>query len=395
MNPQDNKPKARVSGGGRMIMQNTLLRKGLTIGIILLLSGFTSSFSSSEKVTNNKYSKNVLSTNYQYNIQVYTVKTNDGFSITLTRYVGTKRPSILLIHGMGCNHKIFDFDQNHSLARFLNNDGWDVWLLDLRTHDGDGDFWFGKLRGLESNREFICRYWDFDRTYLQKDVVAGVSFVLNASQYKQIILGGHSYGGYLAYAYAERIGQKNLAGILTTGASALANPFSFTALEKSLYGIRIGKKAFVNPLGLPFSHMPKYEIDRNVGKPKPVLFNTTPLYIQKQIVYFLDDEPAGVWVDMFIGKDPHYASGHWVDPQTLYDYTANLNTISVPILFLAGGQDTQDPSKDIFSTFTNVSSKSKVFYSFPSYAHLDLLLGENASVDVFPHITAWLDTFNT
>ena len=238
-------------------MQNTLLRKGLIVGIILLLFGLIIPCSSCEQMTNNA-SKNVISTYGKNDIRVYSVQTNDGFSITLTRYVGTKRPSILLIHGMGCNHKIFDVDQNHSLARFLNTNGWDVWLLDLRTHAGDADFWFGRIRGLDSDREFICRYWDFDRTYLQEDVVAGVSFVLNASQYNQIILGGHSYGGYLAYAYAERIGQQHLAGILTSGASALANPFSYTVLEKSLYAVRIGKKAFVRPFGLPFSHTPKY-----------------------------------------------------------------------------------------------------------------------------------------
>lgn len=32
-----------------------------------------------------------------------------------------------------------------------------------------------------------------------------------------------------------------------------------------------------------------------------------------------DDEPAGVWVDMYFGKDPRFYDGHWVDPQTLYD----------------------------------------------------------------------------
>jgi pimeloyl-ACP methyl ester carboxylesterase len=372
-------------------MQNASLMKGLVVGIILLLLGSNISFVSSEVLKNKNYSFNLLSYYHKYTKEIYNIETKDGFSVILTRYVGSKRLSIMLIHGMSCNHKIFDWDENHSLARFLNNDDWDVWMLDLRTHDGDGDFWFGELRGMESDREPICRYWDFDRTYLQKDVETAVAFVLNMSQYKQIILGGHSYGGYLAYAYAESIGQKNLAGILTTDASALANPFSYSFLERCKYGIRIGKKAFVRPCGIPFSHMPKFRLDRLAGNPIPGLFNTTPLFIQKQAVYSLDDEPAGVWVDMFFGKDPRYHSGHWVDPQTLYDYTANLKAISVPALFIAGGEDNQDPSNDIFSTFENVSSEPKLFLNFPGYAHIDLLLGENASVDVFPHITSWLN----
>jgi len=79
----------------------------------------------------------------------------------------------------------------------------------------------------------------------------------------------------------------------------------------------------------------------------------------------------------------------------LYDYTANLKAISVPALFIAGGEDNQDPSNDIFSTFENVSSEPKLFLNFPGYAHMDLLLGENASVDVFPHITSWLNLLST
>jgi len=45
--------------------------------------------------------------------------------------------------------------------------------------------------------------------------------------------------------------------------------------------------------------MPKFRLDRLAGNPIPGLFNTTPLFIQKQAVYSLDDEPAGVWVDIF------------------------------------------------------------------------------------------------
>ena len=82
--------------------------------------------------------------------ETYIVPTSDGSSITLTRYKGNKNP-IIFIHGMGCNHLIYDWDEEHSLARYLNEKGWDVWMLDLRTHDGDGDFHFA----IGSDREYI------------------------------------------------------------------------------------------------------------------------------------------------------------------------------------------------------------------------------------------------
>jgi len=325
--------------------------------------------------------------------QVYEVPTPDGQFVTLTRYVGVKGPSIILIHGMGGNHLMYDFDENHSLPRFLNDQGWDVWMLDLRTHDGDGDFFFVK----GSDREYINRYWDFDRTLLKIDVVTAVDFVKKVTLEDKIILSGHSYGGYLAYAYAMLIGEEDLAGIMTTGASPYANPEDYQpgVFEMLKYGFYLGDKAYVNPFGRPWTFMSKLRRDyynklwRPTANPA-FYYTTTPEYIQKELSYHADSEPAGVWVDMHFGKDPRKYGGHLVDPQTLYDYSANLNKITVPMLFIAGDNDTQDPSYGVYSAYENVSSVQKEFHSFPECSHFDLLLGDNASELIFPVISDWM-----
>lgn len=331
----------------------------------------------------------------QYIKITYEVKTKDGSSITLTRYVGSKRPSIILIHGMGGNHLMFDWDSNHSLARYINNEGWDVWMLDLRTHDGDGDFFF--VNG--SDREYINRYWDFDNTLLKIDVVTAVDFVKNITGFNKIFLSGQSYGGYLAYAYAELIGEENLSGIITTGACPYANPKNIQPkrFEMIRYGFYFGKKAFVNPIGKPWTYWSKLYCDYYSKHWKPTAnevfyYNTTPAYIQKEMYYHQDSEPAGVWVDIYFGKDPMKYGGHWVDPQTLYDYSENLDKITVPILFIAGDNDTQDPSTGIYSAYENVSSAIKEFHSFPKHSHLDLLLGDDASTLIFPVIINWMNS---
>jgi len=230
-----------------MVKKSEVLKYIILIGIILILFGTTIS---SANILNIEHKCN-CSPKYtnlaDFTKEIYEVQTIDGATITLTRYVGSKRPSIMLVHGMGVNHKIFDWDDNHSLARFLNNDSWDVWMLDLRTHDGDGDLAFGKLIGRDSDREYINRYWDFDRTLLKKDVVEAIEFIKEKSGSNTIFFMGHSYGGYLAYAYAELIGEENLSGIITTGASAMGMKYSYS--DKSKYGIRIGKRAFVKPFG--------------------------------------------------------------------------------------------------------------------------------------------------
>ena len=328
-----------------------------------------------------------------YDKETYIVPTPDDSSITLTRYKGSKSP-IIFIHGMGCNHLIYDWDEGHSLARYLNERDWDVWLLDLRTHDCDGDFRFA----IGSDREYIDRYWDFDNTLLKIDVVTAVDFVKNKTGIDRLFLSGHSYGGYLAYAYAMLIGEESLSGIITTGASPYYTPDTFhpEPFEMIRYGFYIGNKAFVNPIGKPYTHFSKISciINKVLWKPtaNPIFYyDTSSEYIQRNIGFTADDEAAGVYVDIFFGKDPNKYSGHWVDPQTLYDYSENLDEITVPILFIAGEEDTQDPSDDIYRAYQCVSSTEKTFYSFPKHSHLDLLLGDDADELIFPKITQWLE----
>ena len=366
------------------------IKKFLLIGIVILLIGST--ISSAEESNQNIKTKNNTAK------AVYKVETEDRSEITLTRYIGNKRPSIIMIHGMGLNHKTFDWDENHSLARSLNKENWDVWLLDLRTHDGDGDFRLGFLPKIDSYRERINRYWDFDKTYLKKDLVKAVEFVKNKTQHDKVFLSGHSYGGYLAIAYAEIIGEENLSGVITIGAAAMSVTEPCPTRELLKYGIRIGKKAFVNPFGKPRLHampfIPDFIFEKFVDyiNVSGIFYeDTTPYYIKEKIRFVFDDEPAGVAVDMLFGKDPRFYCGHWVDPQTLYDYTANLNKITVPFLAIAGEKDTDDPKDDVYRTFENISSVNKTFLCFEDHGHLDLLLGDNASSLIFPEITNWLD----
>jgi pimeloyl-ACP methyl ester carboxylesterase len=239
-----------------MVKKSEVTKSLLIIGIILMLFGTT--FSSANILKNDR--KSIISEKYfssaDFTKEIYEVQTIDKATITLTRYVGSKRPSIMLIHGMGVNHKIFDWDENHSLARFLNNESWDVWMLDLRTHDGDGDFIFDR----NSDREYINRYWDFDKTLLKKDVVKAVDFIKEKSGNDTIFFMGHSYGGYLAYAYAEIIGNENLSGIITTGSSAYAVPKNMADNQTRMmrrFGIKIGNRAFVRPFGWSRLHIPK------------------------------------------------------------------------------------------------------------------------------------------
>lgn len=333
------------------------------------------------------------------NNEVYVVPTWDNSSITLTRYPGTKQP-LIFIHGMGSNHLMYDFDTDHSLAQYLNAYGWDVWLLDLRTHDGDGDY----LLSYGSDREYIDRYWDFDNTLLKIDVVTAVDFVKQHTTFNTVVLSGHSYGGYLAYAYAMIIGEDDLSGILTTGACPYANPEGFQQLRRDdmdQYGYYDGNYAYVNPNGKEAAYPsgPKLRV-RILSVLWPFLDHsnsqvfyeqTTSYDIQKKCLFIGDAEAAGVYVDMIFGRDPEKYGDFWIDPQTLFNYSEHLRDITVPICFIAGDKDPQDPALGIYHAYENVSSKDKTYLCFPDHSHLDLLLGEDASILIFPMINGWLE----
>lgn len=334
------------------------------------------------------------------NEKQFFVPTSDGSSITLTRYEGEKDP-VIFIHGMGCNHWIFDVDKSHSLARYLNSKGWDVWLLDLRTHDGDGDFKYA----VGSDREYIKREWDFDNTLLKIDVVNAVDFVKNQTGYEKLFLSGHSYGGYLAYAYAMLIGEQNLSGIITTGASPYANPPEYQERNRQTmydFGYEYGNYAYVKDDAENAQYISSPRISLLIYTIFWTLFDhsdtflfykeTTPYSIQKKCLFHFDGESAGVCVDMYFGKDSERYNGSWVDPQTLYNYSANLDKITVPILFIAGDEDSQDPSDGIYSAYENVSSNEKQFYSFANYSHMDLLMGDDADTFIFPKIDVFMSS---
>lgn len=322
--------------------------------------------------------------------KTYKVHTQDLSKITLTNYPGNKTP-IILLHGFTCSHIYFDFDENHSLAQYLHKDGWDVWMLDLRTHDGDGDFWFDK----NSNREYINRYWDFDRTYVKKDLVTAMDFIKEKTSYDKLFMLGHSMGGYLCYAYAELVGQDDISGIIVVGSSPYANPTvkDFSVMHR--FGFKIGNYAFVLPFGAKSMHFTKNWL-KNSPIPNNFSYHnfTTPHYIQEHLKKCHDDEPAGVYVDMMFGRDKRFYDNHWVDPQTLYDYTENLNKIYVPFLAISGEKDIyQDPPKDMYMAFENISSTNKDFFCYSNYSHCDLLLGDKCKDLIFPTISNWMKGF--
>jgi len=316
----------------------------------------------------------------------YNIVTEDDFAIKLTRYLPSNKKGvpILLIHGMLGNYRVLDYDANRSLAQYLANEGWDVWLLNLRTHDGDGD------RG--GNREDIDKNWDFDKTYLAYDVKDSIKFVLNETESDDIVIFGHSMGGKLAIAYTEIYNQGEVAGVITTAASCIGHRASiWEKFYQKIFGIKKGSNAYVSPFAPSTLDINNIFFFREAVRKSCFHKTLTPISVQKCLVASLDDEPAGVVVDMMFGFDSKLYSGHWIDPQNGYDYTANLSKVNIPYLAISAGKDTADSPEEIEATVARIGSNDVSFVNFQEYNHLDLLLSDKAEEEVFSTISIWLE----
>ena len=363
-----------------------------------LLSRFTKRGKVDEKYVENQIEameRDVVYKEYNttdYNITIYNVTTDDGFWIKLIRYCsleGRETP-ILMIPGMFENHLLFDYNEERSLARYLANQSWDVWILDLRTHDADGD-----PHSSWKNEEYMNKCWDLDKTYLDKDVVTAVEFIQDKTKKedgaKKIVFIGHSMGGLLAYAYAELKDQADLAGMITIGSPGKASELKWEFKILQLYlGFTWHGHVYISSLA-PYNLDPNnLRFIRKIVRAKFFYKAATGPEIQDTYIALLDDEPAGAVIDMVYGLDEDWKSGHWWDPQTGYDYTLNLYKINTPFMAIAGDEDTLAKPGDIRAAYENVSSDDKTIKNYTDYGHVDLLLGDNARIDVFPDIAEWL-----
>jgi len=320
----------------------------------------------------------------------YTALTCDLSTIELYRYThlagAAKSTPIILVPGWTENHLIYDMNWilGRSLARDLAHDGWDVWVLNLRTHDIDGD-----PGTAAENEENMNKYWDFDETYVQKDLVAAVNYVKQKTGEDQVILGGHSMGGMLSAAYAMQVGQGNLAGLITIASPSIPQevPPAFKLLM-ALYGTAEGQ---VRPLA-PVNFDPNNQFLIKLMIADMASYDeggATEWWMNWNYIGTLNDEPAGVCVDLWFGLDIE-RNEHWVDPDG-YDYTEHIPDITVPYLSVAGIQDEMALLPQTQGIYELAGSSDKTTLIYDGYGHVDLLIGKNAPTEIYPEIRDWLN----
>ncbi|MDP8224847.1 MAG: alpha/beta fold hydrolase [Candidatus Lernaella stagnicola] len=327
--------------------------------------------------------------------ETHFVSTGDGWRIALHRYRprGEKPHAepVLLHHGLTANHRGYDLgvgaaeDPAPSIAHWLADRGYDVWVIDLRG------------RG-ESERAGIWRdkswKWTVD-DYVNFDDPAAVDYILSRSPHQKLHWIGHSMGGILLFCHLGLFGSPKIASGITVGSgidyldtgSKYQPVAGIRGLVKNWGRIPAG---FFSTLIAPLAGRGLGDFLEGFNYYPP---NTAPRAARTITANCIQDTSARVFYQL--------ASMFQPGGLTTFDggvrYADLLVNVTTPVLLIAGDADQQaspTTSEKTLGLLPAGPHKTAFFgseygHSTP-YGHFDLLVGRRADEEVFPVILDWL-----
>lgn len=317
------------------------------------------------------------------------VATDDGWEIAISEYHNperrpvTKKHPVLLCHGLGNAHLMFDLAPEYSMAQWLVGQGYAVYAVDLRGH--------GLSEKPNSKAPFNGKKkkwnWGF-ADYLQRDIKAAVPYVLERSGADSLHFVGHSMGGILLFSYAAL----NLPGIR-----------SGITLGSSLnYSVGPSRFKLITPFSFTTHLMPKVPIDRISHVYS--LMNKLNKRLVSSMFSNVDNIDPRIY-RLFLDTTFHPFSS-----KVLRDLTRIIkgkgmlslegdninerleeNGYPFPILSIGGSGDKQNCEKSIAAFGTEFKMYGKPYGHKEDYGHHDFICGLNAKEEVYPDILAWFE----
>ncbi len=311
--------------------------------------------------------------------------TTDGWRLALHRHraLGVPGPPVILCGGYACNRHFIDFDERHSLARYLARHGHDAWVLELRG------------RGLShATPGCIEPYsWTFD-DLAAVDVPSAVAYVARHTQ-ERVAWVGHSMGGMVLYAFlgsGSPLASRVRAGI------TLASPVVFPRAASPL-SHWIGSQILRLPsprtipqrwpligLWLLLASSPALSIGMNPENVEPEVLGTALRRSMSNVPRAKLDQLAR-WA----------LQGTFRSVDERLDYRASLRRVTTPLLVVAGSADrlatpecVQAALDDLPPARTTYLELGRRYGQVADYGHVDLILGRRAPEEVFVALADWL-----
>lgn len=289
---------------------------------------------------------------------------------------------LLLIHGYGQNRYAWHLPAR-SLSNYFARAGFDVFNLDLRGH--------GRSRHLGAHRP--SHVTDFVR----EDVPAAIAEVQRHSGGRKVFLLGHSLGGLVSYATAASLGG-SIAGVISLG-----SPYQFTrgswslrllgntmlALDRKVHlgHGALGLKAWGEAmrLGRIFIESPVFPLPIRGFSPGSI----EPEVLAQHMSLAMDSGSITVLRNMFLDAAESRRSGHRLGGLT--GYARRFEALDLPLLIIAGTEDDLAPPPSVEPAFQQSRSHDKTYRAFPR-GHIDLIMGRDAPLTIWPLLESWLRT---
>jgi alpha-beta hydrolase superfamily lysophospholipase len=292
---------------------------------------------------------------------------------------GTLGP-VLLVHGYGQNRYAWHLPAR-SFSNYLARAGFDVFNLDLRGH--------GRSRHLGAHRP--THVADFVR----EDVPAAIEEVQRISGKRPVFYLGHSMGGLIGYAAAASL-RGALAGVATLG-----SPYHFARGSWALTvagaavlaidrAVPIGHHAApLKPLGeamrllRTFVESPLFPLPLRgfaAGSMEPVVLG-------QHMSLAMDSGSIVVLKNLFWSGIESRQSGHRLGGLT--GYAGAFEDVDLPLLIVAGTRDDLAPPASVEPAYQHSRSRDKTYRAF-AQGHIDLIVGHDAPLTVWPLLEAWM-----
>lgn len=308
-------------------------------------------------------------------------RTADGWSLAVWHRpaeVRRFREPVVLCHGLGNNHRLFEFLPQASLARALSRLGFEVFSVDLRgvgqsrpPHEGPHEATVDDL--------------------IVFDVPAVVQAVLRDAGAERLFWVGHSMGGMVALAGLPGLAP-HVAGLCTIG-----TPIFFERRSLFLHALRLGGLA--GPWGQVPVQWPAELAAPFAGVSQPPLArisihfeNVTRPALRALMASVMAPIFTGVFRQLagFIERDVFESLRH-------EDYRARVQAAPYPLLVMGGTADQIAPptAQERLHALAAGPDKTLVLLGrahgqAEDYGHGDLIVGTHAPAEVYPRVGEWL-----
>ncbi len=342
------------------------------------------------------------------------VTTDDNWTLHVQRYKPTKvsatKSPVILCHGLSHNNVYWDLAPSVSLARFLQEQGYDVWNVSLRGAGQSTKPKLSQLRqlfrlnlsvfnpeGLAHRQPALIRMnWNVD-DHIQHDVPTVIDYVRQRTGHKQVHWIGHSMGSMIMFAYLATADQSKINSFVGISAPMyLIRPANdvYELMADQADFVRIGNiaagtnlRAVFGTIGGALTNSPIDLLFMNDANVEPALLHA--------FFYACEEDISPGQLDQLI---QYLKNGHFVSSDGKTDYTALVEKIRVPVAQVVGQLDNMISPGCAAVIHKRLGSTDKAFRVIgringhrADYGHDDIIIGRHSKTDVFPYITDWLD----